>query len=166
MLHDALRRGIGELGPSLRRSRVAPERFDGFIGSEDEYVQQRIRLQMELEQLTPITDNELDQAADLLANFKQHWDRLAGNDEARHDLVKLIVDRVYVQDKSLVAMTLHSNYHLVLNHKTNGPTEFSVDPLVFTHGSDGGRHRSGHQCLIFPFEAGLVHKFLGSLVDV
>ena len=111
----------------------------GFITSEDEYVQQRIRLQMELEQLTPVTDNELEQAADLLANFEKHWERLAGNDEAQHDLVKLIVDRVYVQDKSVVAMTLHSNYHLVLNHKANGPTEFSVDPLVFTHGSDGIR---------------------------
>ena len=34
-------------------------------------------------------------------------------------------------------MTLHSDYHLVLNHKTNGPTELSIDPLVFTYGSDG-----------------------------
>ena len=37
-----------------------------------------------------------------------------------------------------MAMTLRSNYHLVLNHKANGPTEFSVDPLRSTCGSDGG----------------------------
>ncbi len=86
----------------------------GFIASEDEYVQQRIRLQMELEQLAPINNNELEQAADLLSNFEKHWKRLSGNDDAQHDLVKLIVDRVYIQDKSLIAMTLHSNYHLVL----------------------------------------------------
>ena len=111
----------------------------GFIASEDEYIQQRIRLQIELEQLTPINNNELEQAADLMSNFDKHWERLVGNDEAQHDLVKLIVDRVYIQDKSVVAMTLHSNYHLVLNHKTNGPTEFTADPLVFTYGSDGDR---------------------------
>jgi hypothetical protein len=92
---------------------------------------------MELEQLTPVPDNELQQAADMLENFQKHWDRLEGDDESRHDLVKLIVDRVYVLDDKVVAMTLNSNYHLVLNHKTNGPTEFSVDPLGYTYGSDG-----------------------------
>jgi site-specific DNA recombinase len=74
----------------------------GFIASEDEYVQQRIRLQMELEQLTPITDNELEQAADLLSNFGKHWKRLEGNEESRHDLVKLIVERVYVRNVSMI----------------------------------------------------------------
>ena len=111
----------------------------GFFTSEDDYVQQRIRLQMELEQLTPVPDNELQQAVDMLENFTAHWERLEGDDESRHDLVKLIVHRVYVVNEKVVAMTLHSNYHLVLNHKTNGPTEFLVDPLGFTCGSDGGR---------------------------
>lgn len=32
----------------------------------------------------------------------------------------------------MVAMTLHSNYNLVLNHKAKGPTKFMADPLVFT----------------------------------
>ena len=111
----------------------------GFIASEDDYIQQRIRLQMELEQLTPVPDNELQQAADMLENFKTHWDRLEGDEESRHDLVKLIVERVYVLDDQVVAMTLNSNYHLVLNHKTNGPTEYTVDPLGYTYGSDGSR---------------------------
>jgi len=92
---------------------------------------------MELEQITPVPDNELQQAVDMLENFTAHWERLEGDDESRHDLVKLIVHRVYVVDEKVVAMTLHSNYHLVLNHKTNGPTEFSVDPLGYTCGSDG-----------------------------
>ena len=77
----------------------------------------------------------------MLNNFKTHWERLEGDEEARHDLVKLIVERVYVEDEKVVAMTLRSNYHLVLNHKTNGPTEFSVDPLSVTCGSDGDRTR-------------------------
>ena len=112
----------------------------GFFTSEDDYVQQRIRLQMELEQLTPVPDNELQQAVDMLENFTAHWERLEGDDESRHDLVKLIVHRVYVVDEKVVAMTLHSNYHLVLNHKTNRPTEFTVDPIGYTYGSDGVGH--------------------------
>ncbi len=104
-------------------------------------MQKRIKLQMELEQLNPVPDNELEQAADLLANFQSHWERLEGDEDARHELVKLIVKRVYVQDEKIVAMTLRSNYHLVLNHKTNEPTEFSVDPLCVTYGSDGDRTR-------------------------
>ena len=96
---------------------------------------------MELEQLTPVPDDELEQAADLIKNFKMHWERLEGDEEGRHELVKLIVERVYVQDERVVAMTLRSNYHLVLNHNTNGPTEFTVDPLLSTCGSDGDRTR-------------------------
>ena len=113
----------------------------GFITNEDEYVQQRIKLQMELEQLNPVPADELEQAADMLNNFRSHWERLDGDEESRHDLVKLIVERVYVQDDRVVAMTLRSNYHLVLNHKTEGPTEFTVDPAFVTCGSDGGRTR-------------------------
>jgi hypothetical protein len=111
----------------------------GFITNEDEYVQQRIKLQMELEQLNPVPADELEQAADMLNNFRSHWERLDGDEESRHDLVKLIVERVYVQDNRVVAMTLRSNYHLVLNHKTEGPTEFTVDPAFVTCGSDGPR---------------------------
>ena len=114
------------------------QRWDhGFFSSEEEYVQQRIKLQLELEQLTPVPDDELEQAADMLTNFKMHWERLEGDEEARHELVKPIVERVYVCDDRVVAMTLRSNYHLVLNHKTNEPTEFSVDSYRYTNGSDG-----------------------------
>jgi len=104
---------------------------------------------MELEQLNPVPDDELERAADLLKNFKSHWDRLEGDDEARHDLVKLIVERVYVQDDKVVAMTLRSNFHLVLNHNTNGPTYYEVDPL-YADGSDGLGGTSGHRCAIWP----------------
>ncbi len=51
---------------------------------------------MELEQLTPVPHDELEQAADMLKNFNAHWERLEGDEEARHELVKLIVERVYV----------------------------------------------------------------------
>jgi hypothetical protein len=116
------------------------KRWDhGFITNEEEYIQQRIKLQLELEQLSPVADDELEQAADLLENFKTHWERLEGNEEGRHELVKLIVEKVYIQDENVVAMTLRSNYHLVLNHKANEPTAFTVDSSLSTCGSDGGR---------------------------
>ncbi len=118
----------------------------GFITNEEEYIQQRIKLQIELEQLTPVADDDLEQAADLLANFQTHWDRLEGDEEARHELVKLIIERVYIQGDKVVAMTLRSNYHLVLNHKTNEPTYHKVDPLSYMDGSDGFRSLT---CIIF-----------------
>ena len=114
------------------------KRWDhGFFTTEEEYLEQRIKLQHELEQLTPIPDDDLKQAANLLENFAAHWERLKDDQEAQRELVKLIVQRVYVQGKEVVAMTLRANYHLVLGHNANGPTEVSVDPFVYTHGSDG-----------------------------
>ena len=47
---------------------------------------------MELENLTPVPDDELEQAIDLLTNFRTHWERLKGDEDARHELVKLIVE--------------------------------------------------------------------------
>ena len=118
------------------------KRWDhGFFANEEDYIRKRIELQMELEQLTPVPNNELEQAADMLENFKSHWDRLEGNEDGRHDLVKLIVERVYVVDRQVVGMTLKSNYHLVLNHNTKEPTEFSIDSSSYTCGSDGDRTR-------------------------
>ncbi len=110
----------------------------GFFTNEQEYMEQRIKLQLELEQLTPIPMDDLERSADLLTNFKSHWERLEGNHEGQHELIKLIMERVYVKDKKVVAMTLRSNYHLVLGHNINGPTYQKVDPL-YTCGNDGIR---------------------------
>lgn len=79
------------------------------------------------------------QAAHQIENFYAYWERHEGDEGGRHELVKLIDDRVHSQGKRVVAMTLDSNYHLVLNHKTNGPTESSVDPRLSTYGSDRDR---------------------------
>lgn len=94
---------------------------------------------MELEQLAPVPDDDLELAADMLQNFKAHWERLEGDDKSRHELVKLIVERVYVRDKKAAAMTLRSKYHLVLGHKTNEPTYFEADPFLYRSGNDGTR---------------------------
>lgn len=99
-------------------------------------MERRIQLQLELDQLIPVPDDDLERAAELLENFTSHWERLNGDPESQHELVKLIVERAYIEDEKLVAMTLRSNYHLVLGHKANGPTFHEVDPL-YAHGSDG-----------------------------
>ena len=137
--------GEQQLEERLNEIRTIIKRMDtrwdhGFITDEEEYLQQRIKLQLELEQLTPVAEDDLTRAANLLSNFQSHWDRLEGNFEAQHELIKLIVERVYIQDEKVVAMTLHSNCHLVLGHNTNEPTSFEVDPL-YTCGSDGVRTR-------------------------
>lgn len=44
----------------------------------------------------------------------------------------------------MAAMTLRSDYHIVLGHKLNGPTEVSVDPYVYTGRSDGRRILLSH----------------------
>lgn len=56
-------------------------------GHEEDYIQQRVKLQMELEQLMPVTNNDLEQAVDFLNNFESHWNRLEGDEEARHELI-------------------------------------------------------------------------------
>lgn len=119
----------------LAEIRTMIERMDfrwdsGFITDKAEYLEKRLKLQQELEQLTPVQD-ELDLAADLLANFRAHWDDCKGDVEKQHQLVKLIVERVYIEDDVVVAMTLKSDYHIVLANKTNEPTQIEVDPIIY-----------------------------------
>jgi len=109
----------------------------GLISDQAEYLEKRLKLQQELESLTPIPNDELERAADLLANFKEHWEACGGDMEEQHRLINLIVKRVYVRGSEVVAMTLRADYHIVLGHKLNGPTEVPVDPYVYKCGSDG-----------------------------
>ena len=112
----------------------------GLIVDQTEYLEKRLKLQQDLESLTPIPEDDLERAADLLENFAEHWEACGDDTEAQHKLVKLIVKRVYVRDDEVVAMTLRSDYHIVLGHKLNGATQVPVDPYVYTSRSDG--HRS------------------------
>ena len=113
----------------------------GFITDEIDFMEKRLKLQQELEQCTPIPEDDLERAADMLRNFKTHWEACGDDVEAKAGLMNLIVKRVYVLDEEIVAMTLRSDYHVVLGHKLNGPTEVSVDPFIYTNGSDGIRTR-------------------------
>ncbi len=160
--------GEKSLEERLTEIRGVIERMDtrwdhGFFANEQEYMEQRIKLQLELEQLTPIPMDDLERAADLLTNFKSHWERLEGNHEAQHELIKLIMERVYVRDKKVVAMTLRSNYHLVLGHNVNGPTYHKVDPL-YTCGSDGIRSLTCIKLVVVLLPKHIIQKHLSEIL--
>jgi hypothetical protein len=98
----------------------------GFIADQDAYLEERIKLQQELEKLSPIPDDDLDVAADLLENFGEHWEETGGDRKEQMRLIQLIVSRVWVRDKDVVAMSLRPNYHIALGLQSNKPTEISV----------------------------------------
>jgi hypothetical protein len=126
---------LAEIRDIIKRMDI---RWDhGFFADEQEYLEQRLRLQQEMEKLTPVPDDELQRAADMLENFGDCWENLEGDENGRHELVKLIVERVYMDEDAVVEMTLKSNCHFVLGHNANGPTEYTVDPSLYACGSDG-----------------------------
>ena len=78
--HQRMVASISELlGDKKLEQRIAEirniiERMDfrwdqGFVTDEDEYLEQRVKLQQELEQLTPIPDDELEIALNILGDF-------------------------------------------------------------------------------------------------
>lgn len=78
-----------------------------------------MKLQQELERLTPAHE-DLEVAADLLGNFKPRFDACGGDIEAQRELISLIVERVYVHNQLVYAITLKLDYHIVLGHKGDG----------------------------------------------
>jgi hypothetical protein len=141
--------GEEDIDRRLKEIRERIERMDvrwdhGFISDEHAYLEQRLQLQQELEQLTPVDNDDLERAVDLLDNFSVYWDDCKGDVELQHQLLTKIVERVYVEDDRIVAVTLKSSCHLVLGHKLNEPTEYTVDPFqsdefFATSGDDGNR---------------------------
>lgn len=102
----------------------------GFITDEQEYIQQRINLQEELKNLAPVDTNELERAIDLLDNFITYWERCGDDVEAQSKLLKQILARAYVKGRSIVAITLKPNCHLVLGADRSKSTEYTFDPFL------------------------------------
>lgn len=98
----------------------------GFITDQDGYLEERLRLQQELEQLSPIPDDDLEVAADILENFAQHWEETGGDRKAQRRLIQLIVSRVWVKDKKIVALSLRPNYHVTLGLEGKEPTTIEI----------------------------------------
>lgn len=149
---DAIRM-IGELEESIERVDFWWEK--GFI-SPEEYVQKRSTLQKEIEALRPVDYDTLTEAFDLIRNFAVYWKEaqlLEEPDRACQKLMAKIVAKVFVYDRSVVAIVLHDDFGVVLNsdETTSGevvnlmrgvPEEKGVILVDYTqHGVDGIRTR-------------------------
>jgi site-specific DNA recombinase len=83
---------------------------NGFISDKTAYLEQRAKLQREMERLTPIDNNDLARAADFLDNFSTHWEATGEDRERQRQLIQLIVMRVWVRDSQVVAILLRPVY--------------------------------------------------------
>lgn len=98
----------------------------GFITDKDNYLEERIRLQQELEALTPIPDDDLEEAASILTHFRQHWEATADDRQAQARLIRMIVARVWVRKGHVIALSLRPNYHITVGLENTKPTELTV----------------------------------------
>jgi hypothetical protein len=130
---------LAEVIEEMRRMDI---RFDrGFFIDEQEYFEQRINLQQELEGLQPIADDDLERAAEDLREFWPRYQQCAGDIEAQHQLLSRYVERLYVREDEVVALTLKSNYHLILGHNVHSVSEFDYNvERTSLNGTDEDKH--------------------------
>jgi hypothetical protein len=79
-----------------------------------------------MEALRPIDYDSLMEAADLVEHFGHYWaecNTVENPEAARQQLLAKIVDRVFVYDKSVVAVALHGDFGVVLDAIENIPAE-------------------------------------------
>ena len=121
---QALDKRIAEIKTIIERMDF---RWDhGFITDQDAYLQERVKLQQELEQLRPIPDDDLERAADLLKNFSRNWEAIRDDRKAQEQLIHLIVARVWVKGDRVMAISLRPNYHITVGLENEKPTEIST----------------------------------------
>ena len=92
-------------------------RFDMGFMSKEEYLEKRRELQDALDALTPIPQDELEKAAQMLANFRQQWEE--ANGELRKKLIHRVVEKAWVQGDAIVAVTLYPSYHVLVATQDN-----------------------------------------------
>lgn len=86
----------------------------GFIMDKDEYLEKREQLQQELEKLSPIPDDALERAADLIENFTSRWKEIEDDRDAQKELIHLIVSKVWVRDDRVTIILVRPNFHFDL----------------------------------------------------
>jgi site-specific DNA recombinase len=134
--------GDQQLEARLKEIRETIERMDfrwdhGFITDADEYLEKRLALQEELEQVTPIPDEDLAVAEDLIQNFGDYWDAASHNPVEQERLLNLMLVRVWVEDDDVVRLCLRPNLHITAGLDVKRPTEMAVDLDCYQNGSDG-----------------------------
>lgn len=112
-------------------------RFDnGLIVDMDRYLEERSKIQELINRLTPLLTipEQLVQAASLLNNFQQHFDECKGDVDKQHELIKLIIERVYVRDEKITRVVFTEDCELVL---TGGTIEYVSDSSESPDGRKG-----------------------------
>jgi hypothetical protein len=79
----------------------------GFI-QEEEDIKRREGLKAQLAQLQPNARDELFEAHKLLKDFKRLWNE--GRAEDRQRIMKLVLERAWVQGKDMIALWIHPQY--------------------------------------------------------
>jgi site-specific DNA recombinase len=117
---EALAKVIGQkdLETRLNEIKQTIERMDfrfdhGFITNAEDYIEKRIMLQSELEQLTPIPNDDLERAADLLDNFGLYFEACGDDIEKQNDMLKTLINRVYVKGDRVMAIELKAEMYVV-----------------------------------------------------
>ncbi len=104
--------GQENLGERIDEIKGIIDRLDyrwdmGFI-QEEEYVKRREELKAQLAQLQPIARDELVEAHKLLKDFKRLWNE--GSAEDRQRIMKLVLERAWVQGEDLIALWIRPQY--------------------------------------------------------
>lgn len=97
----------------------------GFLTAE-EYLEKRNTLKREVKSLQSSDAAEILEAADLLENFTAYWGDCTRSDnpeEAQKQLLHKIVDRVYVYNDDVIALSLHGDHMIVLEKSFSIPGE-------------------------------------------
>ena len=85
---------------------------------------------------------------DLITNFRAYWKACEEVDDpkvARQQLVAKIVDRVFVYDKSVVAIALHGDFGVVLNEMEEAPIQIA-NAIGVVIGKKTGATRTATGC--------------------
>ena len=146
--------GDQQLEERLKEIQATIERMDfrwdyGFITDRDEYLEKRLALQQELEQMTPIPEEDLAVAQDLIENFGAYWEAAQNDPLEQERLLNLMLVRVWVEDDRVVRLCLRPNLHITAGLDTKRPAEISVDLDSCHNGSDGARSMARIRPLIF-----------------
>ncbi len=128
---------------------------EGYL-EQDIYVEQRRQLEAELQSLRPIDQDNLLEAADILANFSTYWWKCAELPQpevGRQQLIAKAVERIFVYDGEILAVVLNGDYAVLIGGNEKAPTEIAdalgtalegtkKDTLSSVHfGDDGVRTR-------------------------
>ncbi len=84
----------------------------GFIPDQNEYMEKRLGLQQELEQLKPLPMDELETAADILTNFEKYWEKAEKDPTEQQRLLHLIFERIWIKNNEVASVCLRPNYHV------------------------------------------------------